>query len=85
MWDSTDLVVISDIDGTITKSDVIGLLSNAVEQYDSHTHRGICKLYSDLGKLNLRFVYLTSRPISLMSFTRKYVVTVSQQEIHLPR
>jgi len=51
LWDSSDSIVISDIDGTITKSDVGGVMDTVVTERYSHAHKGVCKLYSDLSNL----------------------------------
>jgi len=50
VWSSSTLLIVSDIDGTVTKSDVVGLIdsSGMVSESYSHTHPGICKFYSDL-------------------------------------
>lgn len=40
--------MVSDIDGTITKSDVVGLLDSiAVESY-GHTHSGVCRFFNEI-------------------------------------
>ena len=85
LWKSSDHVIVSDIDGTITKSDVVGLVDSiAVENY-GHTHPGVCKLFGELSEMDsVRFVYLTSRPISLMHFTRKFLENLRQESLRLP-
>jgi phosphatidate phosphatase LPIN len=48
LWSTSDLLVVSDIDGTITKSDVVGLLDSiAVESY-GHTHSGVCRFFNEI-------------------------------------
>lgn len=61
LWNHDDLVVISDIDGTITKSDALGHLFNMVGK--DWTHPGVAKLYSDISRNGYRMLYLTSRAI----------------------
>ena len=39
---------VSDIDGTVTKSDVVGQLSNIV--YYEYSHHGIHNLYNNIAK-----------------------------------
>mmetsp|Transcript_27972 Transcript_27972/g.32254 ORF Transcript_27972/g.32254 Transcript_27972/m.32254 type:complete len:372 (+) Transcript_27972:128-1243(+) len=50
MWSSTDSIVVSDIDGTVTKSDIRGVLNTVLTEGYTYAHPGICKLYSDLVK-----------------------------------
>jgi hypothetical protein len=85
LWDVDDHVVVSDIDGTITKSDVIGYIDTVqLGKYD-YTHEGICRLYSHLhGQHKLRFMYLTSRPISMLTATRAYIAGCEQEGHRLP-
>ena len=50
LWSTSDLLVVSDIDGTITKSDVVGLVDSiAVESY-GHTHSGVCRFFNEVRK-----------------------------------
>ena len=85
LWDAHDKVVVTDIDGTITKSDVIGYIDTVqLGKYD-YTHQGICRLYSHLETNHqIRFVYLTSRPISLLDATRTYIEKCEQDGHRLP-
>ena len=48
LWKSTDKIVVSDIDGTVTKSDVVGHISNVL--YIDYTHKGIHNLYHQIEK-----------------------------------
>ncbi|GAB5031067.1 lipin-like protein [Nannochloropsis oceanica] len=81
LWGARDRVVVSDIDGTITKSDIRGYIHSVHLGSHHHTHRGIGRLFSHLEQAHhLRFVYLTSRPISLLDATRTYLANVEQDE-----
>jgi hypothetical protein len=51
LWDASDSVIVSDIDGTITKSDVGGVMDTVVTERYTHAHKGVCKLYTDLYNL----------------------------------
>jgi len=53
--------VISDIDGTVTKSDMLGHLFPrfGIEW----AHSGIANLYSNIYKNGYKMLYLSSRPI----------------------
>ena len=57
-----------DIDGTITKSDVLGHAAALVGT--DWTHRGVAALYSDVYRNGYRFLYLSSRSISQAVATR---------------
>jgi phosphatidate phosphatase PAH1 len=85
LWGAHDRVVVSDIDGTMTRSDVIGYIDTVqLRKYD-YTHAGICRLYSHLAATHeVRFVYLTSRPISMLEPTRAYIEGCRQQGQALP-
>ena len=95
VWSALDSVIVSDIDGTVTKDNVGGVMDTVVQDKFSHIHKGICKFYSQLTMISpvedvdttnssdevkgqVRFMYLSSRPISLVAQTRKLLVSVSQ-------
>ena len=60
-----DKLVVSDIDGTITRSDITGYLQTVLLKKYDYIHDGVVSFYNDLANLyNLKFVYLTSRPQS---------------------
>eukprot|EP00590_Aulacoseira_subarctica_P006625 CAMPEP_0172436090 /NCGR_PEP_ID=MMETSP1064-20121228/71541_1 /TAXON_ID=202472 /ORGANISM="Aulacoseira subarctica , Strain CCAP 1002/5" /LENGTH=260 /DNA_ID=CAMNT_0013184475 /DNA_START=969 /DNA_END=1749 /DNA_ORIENTATION=- len=92
-----DSLIVSDIDGTITKSDINGVLDTVVREAYTHVHRGICKFFTDLVNLSpdstshtpavantVRFLYLTSRPLSLLHSTRKFLNSLEQESCKLP-
>lgn len=55
LWSHDDLLVVSDIDGTITKSDVVGLVDSiGMDGGFGHTHNGVCGFYTELAKRDLR-------------------------------
>ena len=91
LWKASDRVVISDIDGTLTKSNVQGVLGTILtNNYETVSHAGICHLLSSLvsssppnrfeGQSSTRVVYLTSRPIHLAHKTREFLSGLTQQE-----
>ncbi|WWC72692.1 uncharacterized protein I206_106656 [Kwoniella pini CBS 10737] len=82
LWEETDQVVISDIDGTITKSDALGHVFAAIGR--DWTHLGIAKLYTDIGNNGYKMLYLTSRAIGQADATRQYLKTISQGDYRLP-
>lgn len=82
LWESTDQVVISDIDGTITKSDALGHLYAAIGR--DWTHIGIAKLYTDITNNGYKMLYLTARAIGQAETTREYLKTITQGDYRMP-
>ena len=114
LWSSSDSVVVSDVDGTVTKSDVRGVIDTVIQDRFEYCHSSICKFYFDIINTNtssgeeeegysngimqrqyrndkttaaadnngsgatVRFLYLSSRPVSLIGQTRKLIVSLSQ-------
>ncbi|KAJ1731208.1 lipin Ned1 [Coemansia biformis] len=75
-------IVISDIDGTITKSDALGHLFNMVGK--DWTHHGVAKLYTDIASNGYEILYLTSRAIGQADGTRYFLNNVRQGQYRLP-
>ncbi|KAJ2417324.1 lipin Ned1 [Coemansia sp. RSA 2530] len=75
-------IVISDIDGTITKSDALGHLFNMVGK--DWTHPGVAKLYTDIANNGYEILYLTSRAIGQADGTRYFISNVKQTAYKLP-
>lgn len=82
LWKHDTRIVISDIDGTITKSDALGHLFNIVGK--DWTHAGVAKLYTDIVNNNYQILYLTSRAIGQADSTREYLKKVEQDKYQLP-
>ena len=61
LFKSTTKLVISDIDGTITKSDVLGHIMPLMGR--DWTHEGITELYSSIQSSGYQMMYLTARAI----------------------
>jgi hypothetical protein len=76
LWTSESKIVISDIDGTITKSDVRGHLYNLVGW--DWTHAGVAQLYSNIAANGYHIIYLTSRAIGQVDATKDYLSKVAQ-------
>ncbi|KAK4513215.1 mRNA 3' end processing factor [Mucor velutinosus] len=81
-WDYGIQVVISDIDGTITKSDTLGHVFTMIGK--DWTHMGVAKLYTDIANNGYHFLYLTSRAIGQADYTRDYLKKVAQDKYQLP-
>ncbi|GFF41806.1 nuclear elongation and deformation protein 1 [Aspergillus udagawae] len=83
LWNSTTPIVISDIDGTITKSDALGHVLNMIGR--DWTHAGVAKLYTDIVNNGYNIMYLTSRSVGQADTTRTYIYGVRQDGYRLPK
>uniref|UniRef100_A0A8C9TYE7 phosphatidate phosphatase n=1 Tax=Scleropages formosus TaxID=113540 RepID=A0A8C9TYE7_SCLFO len=83
LWNWDDKVVISDIDGTITKSDVFGQILPQLGK--DWTHQGIAKLYHAVHKNGYKFLYCSARAIGMADMTRGYLHWVNDGGTILPR
>ncbi|KAL1836319.1 hypothetical protein VTJ49DRAFT_5314 [Mycothermus thermophilus] len=83
LWRHDTPVVISDIDGTITKSDALGHVLNMIGR--DWTHAGVAKLYSDIVANGYNIMYLTSRSVGQADTTRAYLAGIVQDGYRLPR
>mmetsp|Transcript_42141 Transcript_42141/g.103922 ORF Transcript_42141/g.103922 Transcript_42141/m.103922 type:complete len:566 (+) Transcript_42141:1184-2881(+) len=75
-WKHWSKIVISDVDGTITKSDVLGHVMPRVGIDWSHS--GVTALYTMMEKQGYHLLYLTSRGIGQSLSTREYLTGVQQ-------
>ncbi|KAL8952859.1 MAG: hypothetical protein Q9222_001251 [Ikaeria aurantiellina] len=82
-WTHDVPIVISDIDGTITKSDALGHVLNMIGR--DWTHIGVAKLYTDIVANGYNILYLTSRSVGQADTTRTYLNGVSQEGFKLPK
>lgn len=83
LWRHDTPVVISDIDGTITKSDALGHVLNMIGR--DWTHAGVAKLYSDIAANGYNIMYLTSRSVGQSDTTRAYLNGIVQDAYRLPK
>ena len=91
LWSEHDRIIVVDIDGTITKSNVRGVLDTILTTQYQHCHPGVCKFFSSLLLVKRQFnqqtrlVYLSSRPITLANTTKKFLSELRQhEEMQLP-
>lgn len=82
LWKSTTPIVISDIDGTITKSDALGHVLNLIGK--DWTHPGVAKLFHDISLNGYNIVYLTARSVGQADSTRQYLQGINQDGVKLP-
>lgn len=81
-WKHNASVVISDIDGTITKSDTLGHVLTIIGK--DWTHPGVAKLYSDIYNNGFNILYLTSRSVGQADATRDYLKKIEQNRYKMP-
>ncbi|KAA8494956.1 Phosphatidate phosphatase PAH2 [Porphyridium purpureum] len=77
LWEEHDIICISDVDGTITRSDVLGHLLPRVGRDWSHI--GVARLFTYISERGFRMMYLTSRPIGQAGSTRLYLSSIVQE------
>lgn len=77
LWKYDVPIIISDIDGTITKSDALGHVLNMIGR--DWTHLGVAKLYTEIAANGYNFLYLTSRSVGHADTTRAYLNGVLQE------
>jgi phosphatidate phosphatase LPIN len=82
-WKHDVPILISDIDGTITKSDALGHVLNMFGK--DWTHQGVAKLYTDIVNNGYNIFYLTSRSVGQADTTRAYLNGVVQEGYRLPK
>ncbi|CCW61086.1 unnamed protein product [Phytomonas sp. EM1] len=84
LWDCADKLVVSDIDGTITKSDFWGHLYQAFGKGRDWTHPGTCALFAKIAANGYRMVYLSARSVAQIEQTKRYLWSLEQEGVRLP-
>ncbi|XP_050213038.1 uncharacterized protein LOC126664601 isoform X2 [Mercurialis annua] len=82
LWKWNTRIVISDVDGTITKSDVLGQFMPLVGIEWSQT--GVTHLFSAIKDNGYQFLYLSARAIAQAYITRQFLVNLKQDGKTLP-
>jgi len=82
LWHHADKVVISDIDGTITKSDVLGHILPVIGR--DWAQSGVTKLFTKINNNSYKIMYLSARAIGQASITKDYLQSVKQGDVCLP-
>ncbi|XP_061316819.1 phosphatidate phosphatase LPIN1 isoform X2 [Pezoporus flaviventris] len=83
LWNWDDKIVISDIDGTITRSDTLGHILPTLGK--DWTHQGIAKLYHKVSQNGYKFLYCSARAIGMAGMTRGYLHWVNERGTVLPQ
>ena len=85
-WDLNTPVIVCDIDGTLTRSDVRGYVETVYFNTYSYVHQGAVKLVKSLeSDLNCNVMYLTTRPIEHQHETKSFLDGLEQDGTTLPR
>lgn len=82
LWNADTKLVVSDVDGTVTSSDLMGHILPTLGK--DWTHPGLAKLYQKISQRGVEFVYLSSRPIGEAPITRKMLREIDQDGQRLP-
>ena len=82
LYKSNIKLIITDIDGTITKSDILG---NILPIFNiDWSHEKITDLLNNLYKKNYKIIYLTARAIGQSTMTKNYINYLIQEKSKLP-
>ncbi|KAH7297530.1 hypothetical protein KP509_25G000600 [Ceratopteris richardii] len=82
LWNWNTRIVISDVDGTITKSDVLGQFMPLVGRDWSQS--GVTGLFSAIKENGYEVLFLSARAISQAYLTRQFLVNLEQNGKRLP-
>ena len=80
VWDQEDKIVISDIDGTITRSDVRGMLLPLIG-FGDWAQGEVASLFTKISSNGYRVVYLSARSISQAAETKAYLQSLRLGDI----
>eukprot|EP00792_Barthelona_sp_PAP020_P006237 TRINITY_DN293_c0_g1_i1.p1 TRINITY_DN293_c0_g1~~TRINITY_DN293_c0_g1_i1.p1 ORF type:complete len:371 (-),score=99.11 TRINITY_DN293_c0_g1_i1:10-1122(-) len=75
LLDVQDRIVISDIDGTITRSDIAGQVLPRIGK--NYSHAGVSVFLQNLSELGYLVIYLSSRPIGDVEHVKSYLFGAS--------
>ena len=75
-------IFVTDIDGTITKSNMSGFLFPKLGI--DHHHPGVVKFLRGISDNGYRIIYLTARPLDLDEGTRDYLKSLEEDGVRLP-
>ncbi|XP_075210052.1 phosphatidate phosphatase LPIN isoform X3 [Lycorma delicatula] len=81
-WRYDDKIVVSDIDGTITKSDVLGHILPIMGK--DWAQSGVAKLFTKIKNNGYKLLYLSARAIGQSRLTRDYLKSIKQEDLSLP-
>jgi phosphatidate phosphatase PAH1 len=82
VFNETDKLVISDFDGTITTTTLMGHLFLHLGM--SYTHPGISDLFTEVANRGYKFLYLTRNNVTNLAKIRTYIQKVRQSDASMP-
>lgn len=82
LWKWNTRIVISDVDGTITKSDVLGQFMPLVGK--DWTQSGVARLFSAIKENGYQLLFLSARAIVQAYLTRSFLLNLKQDGNTLP-
>ncbi|XP_051130372.1 phosphatidate phosphatase PAH1 [Andrographis paniculata] len=82
VWKWNTRIVVSDVDGTITKSDVLGQFMPLVGK--DWTHSGIARLFSAIKENGYQLLFLSARAIVQAYLTKSFLFNLKQDGKSLP-
>lgn len=82
LWRHDDKIIVSDIDGTITKSDILGHILPVIGK--DWAQSGVANLFDKIKENGYKLLYLSARAIGQARLTREYLKSVRQGNICLP-
>jgi len=83
LWEENIKIVVSDIDGTITKSDLVGIMNIPFKMVDI-THYNLAKYYNAIENNGYKFIYLSARSLVHSYETKHYIKSICQDGVSLP-
>lgn len=84
LWEATSRIVVVDVDGTLTKSNVRGYLETVFLATYGYIHVGVVLFLLFLDNLGLQILYLTARPRSHVQETRELLCNMTENGMYLP-
>lgn len=84
LWEFESRVVVVDIDGTLTKSNIRGYVETVFLGTYDYIHVGVVLFLLFLDKLGLQILYLTARPRSHIDETRNLLRNMTENGVNLP-
>lgn len=82
LWNYDDKILVSDLDGTVTRSDVIGQIFAFWGK--DWSHKRIVKLYNDIEQNGYKILYLTARTMCQHTQTKNYLYSITQDGQQMP-
>jgi len=84
LLNNTARIVVSDIDGTVTKSNIRGMILPVLGLSD-WKHKGVVELYQKIAEQGYTILYLSNRAIGQSDMTREYIYSLKERPYTMPR